>query len=134
MRIPQEAVTAAARKIGELFRYPDTEVPPEVDEYLARRVLEAAVPYIFTGDDPGARALGDVVARYGRAMEAARIEMIQNGPEKAMQWILNALPDVWDGELWDGQESAHEWYARDEWPDRQPVTGRLRTYPADLEV
>jgi hypothetical protein len=52
------------------------------------------------------------VSVLARAMEAARIEMIQNGPEKAMQWILNALPDQWDREAWDGSESAQEWFDR----------------------
>lgn len=63
----------------------------------------------------GAATLGRVVTSNARAMEAARIEMLQNGPEAAMQWILNALPDQRDGEPgseWNGTESASEWFDR----------------------
>ena len=58
--------------------------------------------------------LGWVVTGQARAMEAARIEMAQGSTEKAMQWILNSLPDVWDDEEteWDGTETANEWWDR----------------------
>ena len=52
------------------------------------------------------------------AMQAARIEMCQNGPHEGMQWILNSLPDVWDTPEteWDDKESAQEWFDRaDAW-------------------
>jgi hypothetical protein len=64
----------------------------------------------------GARTLGRIVVGNHRAMEAARIEMRQNGPHAAMQWILNSLPDVWDDDetAWDGQESAEAWFDRTE--------------------
>src|SRR5208282_5721417 len=62
----------------------------------------------------GARMLAKVVVGHSRAMEAARIELAQGSAEKAMQWILNSLPDVWDDPEteWDGKESANEWWDR----------------------
>jgi len=62
----------------------------------------------------GARILGKVVTGQHRAMEAARIELAQGSAGKAMQWILNSLPDVWDDPEteWDGSESADEWWDR----------------------
>lgn len=59
--------------------------------------------------------MGSVIVSMSRQMECARIEMLQNGPERAMQWILNGLPDVDDnppGMQWDGRESADEWFER----------------------
>lgn len=59
--------------------------------------------------------MGSVIVSMSRQMECARIEMLQNGPERAMQWILNGLPDVDDnppGMRWDGKESADEWFER----------------------
>ena len=63
-----------------------------------------------------ARILANIVARNHQVMEAARIEMRQNGPHKAMQWILNSLGDVWDDPEteWDGTESADTWFDRTE--------------------
>jgi hypothetical protein len=62
----------------------------------------------------GARTLGKIVVGQTRAMQAARIELAQGSAEKAMQWILNSLPDVWDDPEaeWDGRESAAEWWDR----------------------
>lgn len=65
----------------------------------------------------GARMLARIVATDRHVMEAARIEMKQNGPHAAMQWILNSLPDVWDGPegtAWDGSEPAQAWFDRTE--------------------
>ena len=61
-----------------------------------------------------ARMLAKVVTGQVRAMEAARIELAQGSAGKAMQWILNSLPDVWDDPetKWDGKESADEWWDR----------------------
>jgi len=58
--------------------------------------------------------LAQVLTGHGRAMEAARIELAQGSAEKAMQWILNFLPDVWDDEEteWNGTETAQEWWDR----------------------
>ena len=59
--------------------------------------------------------LGRVVTGQARAMEAARIEMLQGSTHKAMQWILNSLPDVDDNDpedQWDGFETAQEWFDR----------------------
>ena len=60
------------------------------------------------------RTLGKIVTGQHRAMEAAAIEMRQNGPHEAMQWILNSIPDQRDDEetRWDGKESAQEWFDR----------------------
>jgi hypothetical protein len=70
----------------------------------------------------GAKLLGSITARQYRVMEAAVIEMLQNGPAAAMQqWILNALPppvDEGDGLGWDGKESAAAWFDRVEAADR----------------
>ena len=69
----------------------------------------------------GAQTLGKVVTRMAQSMEAARIEMIQNGPEAAMQWILNSLPDVSDEapeDQWDGKETATQWIDRTQAADR----------------
>lgn len=65
----------------------------------------------------GAQMLGRIVAQNNRVMEAARIEMRQNGPHAAMQWILNSLADLWDGPeetVWDGKEPAQAWFDRTE--------------------
>ena len=68
-----------------------------------------------------AQTLGKIVSWQAQSMEAARIEMIQNGPEAAMQWILNSLPDVSDldpGDQWDGKETATQWIDRTQAADR----------------
>ena len=72
----------------------------------------------------GAITLGRVVTVQARTFEAARIEMLQNGPEAAMQWILNSIPDVDDNDpedRWNGTESASEWYWRTEAKSRELV-------------
>lgn len=61
------------------------------------------------------RLFAKLAARYCRVMEAARIELHQNGAETAMQWILGASePPVDEGDElgWDGRESAREWFDR----------------------
>ena len=62
------------------------------------------------------RILAGIIARNHQAMEAARIEMLQNGPHAGMQWVLNSLPDLWDDDetAWDGRESAQAWFDRTE--------------------
>jgi hypothetical protein len=68
-----------------------------------------------------AQTLGKIVCWQAQSMEAARIEMIQNGPEKAMQWILNSIPDVDDNDpedQWNGTESAREWLDRQRAADK----------------
>ncbi len=62
------------------------------------------------------RILAGIIARNHQAMEAARIEMLLNGPHAGMQWVLNSLPDLWDDEetAWDGRESAQAWFDRTE--------------------
>lgn len=60
-------------------------------------------------------------------MEAAAIEMRRGDTHAAMQWILNAMPDQWDGEPgteWDGRETAQEWF------DRQPTVQNEQPGPA----
>jgi hypothetical protein len=59
--------------------------------------------------------MGRIITDYGRAMEAARIEMLQGSTDKAMEWILNSLPDVDDNDpedQWNGTETAQEWFDR----------------------
>lgn len=71
----------------------------------------------ITGLWDATRMLAKIIAGNARAMEAARIEMQQGDPRKAMQWILNSLPDAWDGPegtAWDGRETAQEWFDRTE--------------------
>jgi hypothetical protein len=63
----------------------------------------------------GGRELGRTVTHMSRTMRAAQIEMRQNGAGKAMEWILNAIPDVDDNDpadQWNGTESATEWLDR----------------------
>ena len=86
-----------------------------------REMETPAVPLVMPPDELAAvkctaRILANIVARNHQAMEAARIEMRQNGPHKAMQWILNSLPDVWDDPEteWNGTETADEWFDRTE--------------------
>jgi len=60
-----------------------------------------------------ARMLGQIVSTDARVMFAARIEMKLNGPEAAMQWIVNGsnpLADQDAGRPWDGKESAQDWF------------------------
>lgn len=67
------------------------------------------------------RTMGKVITGMARSMEAARIEMLQNGPEAAMQWILNSIPDVDDndpGDQWNGTETAAQWLDRQRAGDR----------------
>ena len=66
----------------------------------------------------GGRILGSITARLYRTMFAARIEMLQNGPHAGMQWILNSIPDVFDGPDWDGKEAAQAWFDRVEAADK----------------
>lgn len=69
----------------------------------------------------GGRTLGRIVVAQARAMRAASIEMAQNGPHAAMQWILNSIPppvDEGDGEMWDGKETAQQWFDRVEAAER----------------
>lgn len=61
------------------------------------------------------RHLGHLVTGMARTFKAARIEMIQSGPGKAMEWVLSSIPDVDDddpADQWDGTESAGEWFGR----------------------
>lgn len=77
-----------------------------------------------------AQTLARITESYRHVMEAARIEMKQNGPHEAMQWILNSLPDVWDDPAseWDGFESAEEWFDRTEPSYRPPAEVDLSAY------
>jgi hypothetical protein len=60
------------------------------------------------------RMLANIVARNALTLEAAVIEMRQNGPREGMQWIINSLPDHLDDDetKWDGKESAQAWFDR----------------------
>jgi hypothetical protein len=59
------------------------------------------------------RTLAHIVSTDVHLMFAACIENRLNGPEKAMEWILNGSNDLADqdaGRPWDGKESAQEWF------------------------
>lgn len=59
------------------------------------------------------RMLGSIVSTDSHLMFAARIEAKLNGPEAAMQWIVNGSNDLADqdaGRPWDGKEPAQEWF------------------------
>lgn len=61
------------------------------------------------------KLMGRSITGLSRAMEAARIELAQGSAEKAMEWILNSLPDVSDDDpedQWNGTETANEWFDR----------------------
>jgi hypothetical protein len=63
----------------------------------------------------GARTLGTVVTALSRSLKAAYIELAQGHPAAAKKWVLNAVPgETWDGDEWDGQETAQEWFDRTE--------------------
>jgi hypothetical protein len=91
------------------------------------RAWEAAAKAAVSADDEvrklrnACRTMGKVITGMARSMEAARIEMLQNGPEAAMQWILNSIPDVDDNDpedQWNGTETAGEWLDRQQAADR----------------
>lgn len=78
--------------------------------------------------------MGSVIVSMSRQMECARIEMLQNGPEKAMQWVLNSIPDVDDNDpkdQWNGKEAAGEWFWRTEAASRELVTTAGRAAEAE---
>ena len=82
-------------------------------------VREHREPLVLPPDEfaalrAAAAMLGKIVVDHARAMKAARIELAQGSAGKAMEWILNSLPDVWEDEEteWDGRESADEWWDR----------------------
>jgi hypothetical protein len=96
--LPADRIIALA---GELAAATRTAAPPEGAETAKLREVIAT--------------LSRIVSQQCLSMEAARVEMRQNGPQQAMQWILNSLPDVWDGpegSEWDGTESAQAWMDR----------------------
>ncbi len=73
------------------------------------------------------RLLARIVHTDVLVMEAAAIEMRQGDTHAAMQWILNARPDQWDGQPgteWDGKETAQQWF------DRQPAVQDEQPRPA----
>jgi hypothetical protein len=76
---------------------------------------KAAGPEEITKLQNACQVMGKIITGNARAMEAARIELAQGSAEKAMQWILNSLPDVPDGDpgdQWNGTETADEWFDR----------------------
>jgi hypothetical protein len=61
------------------------------------------------------QTLGTVVTALSRSLKAAYIELAQGHPEAAREWVANAVPgEVWDGDEWDGTESAQQWADRTE--------------------
>ena len=124
----------------------DAEKIAELAEELAKVTAPAEAGEVaqlkaeLTRTQSAAQTLGKVIVRLSQSMEAARIEMIQNGPEAAMQWILNSLPDVSDEapeDQWDGEETATEWIDRMQAADRaaepEPQRGVV-VDPEDLRV
>lgn len=135
---PDHAEAGSAIPAAYLVTWPDGRFKPSAD---CRYCLEDALhAYVLSSDEDGrlhpvlielagsspvtdelaklrnaCKHMGSVIVSMSRQMECARIEMLQNGPERAMQWILNGLPDVDDnppGMRWDGKESADEWFER----------------------
>lgn len=98
----------------------DPQAPESVARYETALLLLADAPEADLPEDvarlrSGAETLGRVVVHMSRSMEAARIDMLQNGPKAGMQWILAAVPDVNDNPAdlqWDGRETASEWLDR----------------------
>ena len=130
---------AVAREIREAFDPPgigewlwehlgdDAERIAELAEELARVTAPAEAGEVarlkaeLSRTQSAAQTLGKIVTRMAQSMEAARIEMIQNGPEAAMEWIVNSLPDVSDEapqDQWDGNETATQWMDRTQAADR----------------
>ena len=107
---------AVARTFGAIVTKPCGCGPDEPHADIPPPVAAASDPAEADTLRRGARILGSIIARNHQAMEAARIEMIQNGPHAGMQWVLNSLPDVWDDPetKWDGAESAQAWFDRTE--------------------
>lgn len=61
------------------------------------------------------QTLGKVVAGQSRSLYAAWIEVRRGDLDAAAQWVLNSVPDVWDGppeEEWNGTETGGEWFDR----------------------
>ena len=92
-----------------------TEQATTVDDYRNE------VTRLMAERDRARDALGmlaSIVHANVLVMEAAAIEMRRGDTHAAMQWILHAMPDQWDGEPgseWNGKETAQEWF------DRQPA-------------
>ncbi len=104
------------QRLGESMAEDRDETVRRCGEQVLAVLGDAAEPDELAALRRSVRILAGITARNHQVMEAARIEMGQNGPHAAMQWILNALPDVWDDDetAWDGKESAEEWFDRTE--------------------
>ncbi len=109
--------------LGGYLHHDVTSFGVDPDELARLDGIRLALENAERGEKPdelarlrnAARTMGSVIVSMSRQMECARIEMLQNGPEKAMQWILNGLPDVDDNPAemqWDGKESADKWFER----------------------
>ena len=130
---PKQAAHLLLAKIADHFGLPQAggalQIPGEISPREPDRAQEiraetdevARLRAELSRVQSGAQTLGKIVTRMAQSMEAARIEMIQNGPEAAMQWILNSLPDVSDEapeDQWDGKETATQWIDRTQAADR----------------
>jgi hypothetical protein len=111
---------------GEVNRLEDAwQATPEAQ---AARKPPAADGEKMAADLASARravqTLSNITGSNMQAMEAARIEMRQTGPESAMQWIINSLPEFWEDPdtAWDGTESAQAWFDRTRDAYRNPET------------
>jgi len=85
-------------------------------EKSRRRTAEAELTQLQDANRMVVRTLD----RFATIMEAAWIELQQNGAEAAMRWVENAVePDVpgSNPDAWDGKESAKAWFDRVMNPD-----------------
>jgi len=112
---PDEVASVLLATLGRIA----AERPPGEPAPPVAAALDRPEPLAMPQDEHAAlkrscRLLANIVARYSLVLEAARIEMLQNGPHAGMQWILNSLPDLWDDDenAWDGQEPARSWFDR----------------------
>lgn len=79
----------------------------------------AALREELTKAQRAAQTLGNVVAGQARSLYAAWIEVARNDLHAASQWVLNSVPDVWDGppeHEWNGTETGDEWFSRTDEP------------------
>lgn len=100
----------------------DLEIFPRASQQKADKLIQAAIARLKSEDADlerlrsSARTLATVTASLSRALKAAWIELVQGHSDAAREWIANAIEDCWDGDEWDGTESAQQWLDRTEAP------------------
>jgi hypothetical protein len=80
------------------------------DPESAARVLAARAHVTAAG----ARELAHALSFQARTLYAAWIDIARGDRDSAVRWIVNAQPDQWDGEPWNGTETGERWLARTE--------------------